>query len=143
MSLFERKEITADDVRSAGEVLDQILERAAEGKATTPALEQIAAARREPDRMTRTELMAKALQQGARDARAAQQRLKQMQQEQAKMSDADGVDFTPEALEELQALKDSLKRKIRKRAEEEMARACPEVANPRKIRPPRRNRLTI
>ena len=77
MSFHQRPEITADDVHKAGDVLDQLVGRAAVEAVNSPAFDQLAAAKREPDRTKRLARISQALKQGAKDARAAQQRLQQ------------------------------------------------------------------
>jgi hypothetical protein len=133
------KVITAETVRQAGHLIDQALE-ATEASVSSPGLDQLAAARRELDPVVRSQKTTAALKEGARDMHAARDRLNKLKQQQA--SPSSDVEFTPEAQRELAALKEHILTRIRRRAEEEIARNYPEQSSGKRRRPPRR-RLTV
>lgn len=134
-------EITVDDVRNASKVLERALDRVQPGTVDSAVLDRVTAAKQEPDRLKRVTKISAALKQGAQDARAAQQAAQETHTALTKSAPAS--EFTTEALEELEALKLTLKKKIRQRAEEEMAKVYPVEPTGKKSRPPRRNRLSI
>lgn len=137
--MTRQQTITAKSVRQAGQLVDRALE-SQHPSVGSPGLDELAAARREQDPVVRSQKIAAALQLGARDIQAACDRLSERKARNP--TAPEDVQFTPEAQRELEALQEHIQVRIRRRAEEEIARAYPEQTVDKR-RPPRRRGLSV
>jgi hypothetical protein len=134
-----QKVIDAELVREAGRIVEQALDTT-DVHVQSPGLDQLAAARREQDPAARMTKTVAALRQGARDLKAARDNLRERQR--GLPAPPEGAQFTPEARRELDALKEYILVRVRRRAEEEMAHWYPEETGGKR-RPPPRRRMSV
>lgn len=132
--------ITPDLVRQAGGIIDRALAKV-NAKPVTPGLDLLAAARREPDPVTRVTKTVAALKQGSHDLLTARQRMGERQKQLPSVPNE--YQITPEAQRELAVLKEHIMLRIRRRAEEELARAYPQHMTDSKRRRPPRGRMSV
>lgn len=141
MSESNSHAVTAEAVQQAGKFIMKTIDNVNIEKDRSPAFNQLAAAKQETDPATRATKKAEALKKGLRETHAEVQRLKATRD--ALAAETGKPELTPEALRELEILKSTIRRRIRQKTEEEIARTYPEIASDKKRRAPRRHRINI
>ena len=135
-------ELTAENIRRAGDALEEVLLRGEAVATTSTTVHALREASREPDTEKRLDRMAAAVRAGVRDAKRRQAELEAML-DREEVQAARMAPMTEEARQELERIRGELARRIRQRAEELVARSGREVAKATKARRPRRHRIDI
>lgn len=133
--------ITAEAVKKAAKLIVGTIDNGLTHQQHSPAFDQLAAARQETDPAKRVAKKTEALKKGLQEARATTNRLRRQLDDLE--PEFGKPEFTPEAEREMDLLKETIRNRIREKAEEQIARNYPEIASDKKRRAPRRHRINV